>query len=48
MRKKLGKKSKDELLEISLKCYELLDFLKNKTKLGKIKDYNNYVKEIFK
>lgn len=48
MKNKLKNKSKEELLEICCKCFELLKYLAKKTKLGKVKEYNNYINEIFK
>ena len=48
MEKKLKNKTKEQLIEICLKCNELLNYLSKKTDLGKLKDYNKYVKEIFK
>lgn len=48
MRKKLQKKTKEQLLEISCKSYELLEYIKRTTKLGKIKEFNDYFEEIFK
>lgn len=48
MKSKLKNKSKEELIEICSKCFELLKYLAKKTRLGKVKEYNNYINEIFK
>ena len=48
MKKNLQKKNKEQLIEICINCYELLEYLSNKTKFGKIQELKQYIDDIFK
>lgn len=48
MKKNLQKKTKEQLIDIALSSYELLNYIANKTQFKKVKALNAYIEEIYK